>query len=41
MNGILFGAMLIAGGFLVYLAKSTVEKDGWVATALRNQRKAA
>jgi amino acid transporter len=41
MNGILFGALLIAGGFLVYLAKSTVEKDGWVATALRNQRKAA
>jgi amino acid transporter len=41
MNGILFGALLIAGGFLVYLAKSTVEKDGWVATALRNQRKPA
>jgi len=41
MNGILFGALLIAGGFAVYLAKSTVEKQGWVATALRNQRKAA
>jgi amino acid transporter len=41
MNGILFGALLIAGGFLVYIAKSTVEKDGWVASALRNQRKAA
>jgi amino acid transporter len=41
MKGIVFGALLIAAGFLVYLAKSTVEKDGWVATALRNQRKAA
>jgi amino acid transporter len=41
MNGLAFGALLIAGGFLVYLAKSTVEKHGWVPTALRNQRKAA
>jgi amino acid transporter len=41
MNGLVFGALLIVGGFLVYFAKSTVEKDGWVATALRNQRKAA
>jgi amino acid transporter len=41
LNGLLFGALLIVGGFLVYFAKSTVEKEGWVATALRNQRKAA
>jgi len=41
MNGIVFGALLIVAGFLVYLAKSTVEKHGWVPTALRNQRKAA
>jgi hypothetical protein len=33
--------LLIVAGFLVYLAKSTVEKHGWVPTALRNQRKAA
>ena len=41
MNGLVFGALLIAGGFFVYFAKSAVEKKGWVAAALRNQRKAA
>jgi amino acid transporter len=41
MNGLIFGSLLIAGGFLVYLAKSTVEKHGWIPTALRHQRKAA
>jgi amino acid transporter len=40
MNGLVFGALLIVGGFAVYLAKSKVEKVGWVATALK-QRKAA
>jgi amino acid transporter len=41
MNGLAFGALLILGGFLVYLAKSTVEKRGWVPSDLRNQRNAA
>src|SRR5208282_27759 len=41
MNGLVFGAILIAAGFVVYLAKSTVEKHGWVGAALKNQRKAA
>jgi amino acid transporter len=41
MNGLVFGALLIAAGFLVYFAKSMVEKSAWVATAQRNQRKAA
>jgi len=41
MNGLVFGAILILAGFIVYLAKSTAQKHGWVGAALRNQRKAA
>jgi amino acid transporter len=41
MNGLVFGALLIGGGFFVYWATAALRKDGWVATAFRNQRKAA
>jgi amino acid transporter len=39
MSGVAFGALLIAGGFLVYLAKASVKRDSWLVTAIR--RKAA
>jgi amino acid transporter len=41
MSGLVFGALLIAGGFFVFFAKCAFERQGWVATAIRNQRKAA
>jgi predicted ribosomally synthesized peptide with SipW-like signal peptide len=40
MSALVFGALLIAGGFLAYWAQSAVRKNGWVATAIK-QRKAA
>jgi amino acid transporter len=40
MSALVFGGLLIAGGFLAYWAQSAVRKDGWVATAIK-QRKAA
>jgi amino acid transporter len=40
MNGLSFGLLLIMAGFLVYWAKATVRKNGWVASAIK-QRKAA
>ncbi len=40
MNGLVFGALLIVGGFLIYFAKSKVEKVGWMSAVLK-QRKAA
>ena len=40
MNGLLFGALLVLGGFVVYFAKGKVEKANWVASLL-SQRKAA
>ena len=39
MSGLTFGALLIAGGFVVYLAKASVQRDGWLVEAIR--RKAA
>ncbi len=41
MSGVTFGALLILGGFAVYALKSAVTPSGWIATAIRNQRKAA
>ena len=41
MNGLTFGALLIAGGFLVYWVKSSVKNNGWLGPALKNPRKAA
>jgi amino acid transporter len=41
MNGLTFGALLIAGGFLVYWVKSSVKNNGWLGAALKNPRKAA
>jgi len=40
MSALVFGVLLIAGGFFAYWAQSAVRKDGWVATAIK-QRKAA
>ena len=40
MSGLVFGLLLIAGGFLAYWAQSAIRKDGWVASAIK-QRKAA
>jgi amino acid transporter len=40
MNGLLFGSLLVLGGFVVYFAKARVEKVGWMAS-LRSARKAA
>jgi len=40
MNGLLFGSLLVLGGFVVYLAKARVEKTARVAS-LRSQRDAA
>ena len=41
MNGLVFGALLILGGFVAYLAMFSFKKDGWSATALKDQSKAA
>jgi hypothetical protein len=41
MSGVTFGALLILGGFAVYALKSAVTPTGWIATTIRNQRKAA
>jgi amino acid transporter len=40
INGLLFGSLLVLGGFVVYFAKARVEKVGWMAS-LRSARKAA
>jgi amino acid transporter len=40
VSGLTFGAILIAGGIGVYVAKCSVRRDGWLITALR-QRNAA
>jgi amino acid transporter len=40
ISALVFGLVLIAGGFFAYWAQSAVRKDGWVATAIK-QRKAA
>jgi amino acid transporter len=41
MSGLAFGGVLIAGGVLTYLIMGLVRTDGWLATTLKNQRKAA
>jgi amino acid transporter len=41
MSGLAFGCLLIAGGVVTYLLMALVKSDGWLATAVRNQRKAA
>jgi amino acid transporter len=40
MSALVFGVLLIAGGFFAYWAQSAIRKDGWVSTAIK-QRKAA
>jgi amino acid transporter len=40
MSGLTFGALLIAGGVVVYWATASLKRDGWLAVAIR-QRKAA
>jgi len=40
MSALVFGVLLIGGGFLAYWAKAAIGKDGWVATAIK-QRNAA
>jgi len=40
-NGLVFGALLIFGGFVAYLAMSSFKKDGWSTAALKDQSKAA
>jgi len=41
MSGLMFGALVIAGGIVVYAVKSAMKGDGWLTAALKNQRKAA
>jgi amino acid transporter len=40
MSGLTFGALLIAGGVVVYWATASLKRDGWLGAAIR-QRKAA
>ncbi len=41
MSGLVFGLLLIGAGFLVYWGKSVFRPQGWGATALNDERKAA
>jgi amino acid transporter len=41
MNGLTFGLLLVAGGFVVYGLKSAVSSRRWLGSALKGQRKAA
>ncbi len=41
MSGLAFGALIVSCGFVVYWAMSGVRSDGWIATAIKSQRKAA
>lgn len=41
MSGLAFGALIIAGGFVVYFATSALRKDGWIPATIKNQREAA
>lgn len=41
MSGLAFGVLLILGGVVVYALRGLVKSDGWLASAWKNQRKAA
>lgn len=41
MSGLLFGMLLVAAGFVVYAAMKTVRSSQWMASALKNEKRAA
>ena len=41
MSGLVFGMLLIAAGFLVYWATSSLRRESWKPAALKSEREAA
>jgi amino acid transporter len=41
MNGLVFGALLIVGGFVLYWVKSAIKSDSWLSSTVKDPSKAA